>query len=184
MRIISLATAAAKVSGAANGGCGRGLARAGGPPPCRRLAEWADLIPSARRYPAEPADQMNHDPTSAPLAEYAGLARASSGQRLATHCAHNSRSNGLLMANIERRHAKFPERGIPAHLLADIARDWKATDDGFRLAFANNLKGRKGTVSKSRGCTKGNFASAWKMPWEPNVDTEAVAVAAVTERST
>jgi hypothetical protein len=77
------------------------------------------------------------------------------------HYAHNALINGFASL-IEERSAKHPERGLPADLLADIARRWRNASDEFRVVFLSNIKNTKGTICEGRIGYHGLIHADWE----------------------
>lgn len=111
--------------------------------------------------------ELGRTSTHRPIpAEFRGLGRVFLAKVKQAHVAHNGLLNGFTSL-ITTRVDRYPERSIPADLLADIARQWDRNGDAYRIGFANNLKKCKGVISECRLGYQGLIHPTWEEA-EPN----------------
>ena len=107
-------------------------------------------------------------------AQYRGLARSYINKAKSAHYAHNERIDGYVSL-IKGRKNKHPMRGLPASLIEDIARCWRAAEDDFCLVFMNKVRNTKGTICEGRIGYHGLIHPDWETT-EPNVVIAFVAL--------
>ena len=107
-------------------------------------------------------------------AQYRGLARAYIMRARSAHYIHNAMIQSFASL-IERRHAKHPDRGIPASLMGIIGRRWEGDSDEFRLVFMNKVRNIKGIICEGRIGYHGLVHPGWEET-EPNLIIAFVAL--------